>query len=104
VSTNGDRGKQRTDNGNARRPTSDTERDWISDLPIMRFDVVENAIMVRWPCGRGREALTKAGWVRFTELRKFAFAALPISAAEFSELCTQLSPGRDNVPDREGTD
>ncbi len=60
-----------------------------------RLFVVEHAILVRWPYGRGPEALTKAGWVRYTELTKFAFESMPVSRAMFALLRAQIFPAAD---------
>ncbi len=58
----------------------------------MRYYEVDVGILVRWPYGRGPEALTANGWVRYTELTKFAFESRTVSPEEFAAMRAQIFP------------
>jgi hypothetical protein len=64
----------------------------------MRYYEVDVGILVRWPYGRGPEALTASGWAPFNELTKFAYEGRPVSAEEFAAMRAQIFPAHADDP------
>jgi hypothetical protein len=69
----------------------------LSEGEPMRYYEVDVGILVRWPYGRGSEALTANGWVRYTELTKFAFEARTVTPEEFADMRAQIFPMHDDA-------
>ncbi len=96
-------GKRRDGIDFASAPHSDPEQRNVIDPPPaagppMRYYEVDVGILVRWPYGRGPEALTASGWVPFNELTKFAYEGRPVSAEEFAAMRAQIFPAHADDP------